>query len=137
MKAAAQFAPNQTLLILRGSCPSKKDGLRPRARGSKGKGYHYDGSVTEQIKALETQARIQWGPRPAVDSDVRMEFRFFVTARRKDRDALYTTTLDLLVKARVLHNDNPVWCNGYHGQHPVVVVDHPRDERVEILIEEV
>lgn len=121
---------NAVTLTLRGICPAKKNAWRGNGRG----GVFIDEATASQIEALTTQARIQWGSRPAVEHS-RMEFRFFVTARRKDRDNLYQTCLDVLVKARVLVNDNPVSCNGTHVLHPVTVVG-PRDERAEIAIEE-
>ncbi len=114
-------------LVLWGAVPSKKN-----MRSLKSKGRYYDQKTKAELKALETYARIQWGPRRAADNP-RMEFHFFVKARRKDRDGMYTTILDCLVKARVLHNDSVRWCNGAHVLHPVIVA---QDERVEVLIEE-
>jgi hypothetical protein len=48
---------------------------------------------------------------------------------------MYTTLLDILVKARVLHDDNAKWNNGMHVLYPMVLMVGG-DEWVEISIEE-
>lgn len=127
------LAANQIRLVLRGSVPSKKNALRRRSSSSKGVGYHYDETVKAQMDALVTQARIQWGARRET-ANPRILITFFVANRRQDRDGMFTTILDALVKARVLHDDNQQWCNGPVTIYPSVVVD-PREVRTEILVE--
>lgn len=119
-------------LTLYGPIPSKKNKLRPRS--GKGRAYHYDKETADQIEALTTFARIQWGPRPPLVHP-EMELMFFVLNPAKDQDGMYTCLLDCLKQARVIQDDSIKWLNGKVTIHPAHVVSSLRDERVEIEIQ--
>ena len=117
-------------LVLRGSVPTKKNQLRPRA--GRGRAHRYDASTAADLERLITYARIQWGPRDPLESP-RMEFRFFVLNARQDRDGILTTILDCLKTARVLIDDSIYRCNGELLLHPAQLVA-AGEERVEVTL---
>lgn len=90
-------------LVLNGRVPGKKDNMHPRADR---KGYYLDPRDAADIQALMWQARSQWAGRGAIQETRNIVASFSVLNGRSDLDSKYTTTQDLLVKARVLQNDS-------------------------------
>ena len=117
-------------LVITGPFPSKKNQLMPR-RG-RGRGLMYDPKVKTAIERMELEVRAQWGSRDPVRNPA-MFFQFFVASVLKDRDGLLTTVLDVLVKARVLENDNIGLFNGWVGLAPARIVPEG-NEHCEIVI---
>jgi len=111
----------RVLIMLYGPVPAKKNKLRPRSRGSKGRAHMYDEKTAGAIEALATQARIQWGPRRAI-AHPELYFRFEVANSAADKDGMLTTVLDCLKTAGVLHDDSIRWCNGVHVNYPAEIV---------------
>jgi hypothetical protein len=115
-------------MVLYGNIPSKKNYLQVGPRGGR-----YRGEVSACIANLTMQARAAWGARPPVESPD-IEVRLFIHNPAKDRDGIWTTLLDVLKKARVIHDDSIRRNNGKETQWPVVIVNK-RDERAEITID--
>ncbi len=109
--------------------PSKKNLLKPRAAGSRGRRYHYDKETTELIEAVQGWIHKAWNPRRAV-AHPRVDVHYLVINESQDRDGIWTTVLDCLQKAGVIHNDNIRWFNGTVVHHPAKKVGHPRDAGV-------
>lgn len=122
--------PVDTLLILWGHCPSKKNLWR---RGKAGVMY-LDTEVKKQIEALTLQAMLKWGSEhkgPVEHPDLTVTF--IVSAQRQDQDGMYTTVLDCLQDAGVIVNDNIAHFNGRKILEPCQIYEQA-DERVEILL---
>jgi hypothetical protein len=109
--------------------PSKKNMLKPRAPGSRGRAYHYDTETSALLDATIAWLRKAWAPRLPVESPL-VQVHYFVLHRRQDRDGIWTTVLDCCKKAGVIHDDNIRWFNGYVIHHPAVLVGHQRDAGV-------
>jgi len=109
-------AVEKATLHLTGHVPSKKDLYRRKKNG----GLYLDKEVKAQIASLETQARIQWGPRkPLVHPDVSVTF--YVRSRRPDKNNKHGCLMDVLQAAGVIKNDNIKWFNGREIIEPAVV----------------
>ena len=67
---------------------------------------HMDPAIAGYIKALEWEARMAWGDRPAIEHPAAIRATFFVRDGRADLDSKYTSIQDVLVKARVIRNDS-------------------------------
>ena len=122
------------VVTLRADFPAKKNRIVAR-RGSRG---HYAGDVGKTITNIVGQLRAAWrtparGPLPRVESPD-FEIRLWVFNPAKDRDGIWTTVLDAMVKAGVLVDDSTRWCNGREVQQPAIIVQDIRDERIEIAI---
>jgi hypothetical protein len=97
-------------LTFNGKIVSKKNLLRRSRNG----GMFRDANVVKSINALVEQARLQWPNAPLVRPSSRVVFR--VIDRRSDIDNKWTNLLDILVKAKVILNDNIK-----NGPHPQVI----------------
>ena len=113
-------------LVLDGRVPSKKNCLRPSRYG----GLHQDPVAKQCIESLVLQASSQWIEEPLVQPT--MVVRFFVPDARSDLDNKLVTTIDVLVKAGVLKNDN---MNNLSGPITFMGFIDPDSERVEIDME--
>lgn len=80
----------------------------------------YDEQTAGELLALETYARIRWGPRPPL-THPDISVTFYCVNAAQDRDGMLTTVLDVLVKARVLTDDNMRHCNGAIVLRPAVI----------------
>jgi hypothetical protein len=125
--------PNSTNLVIWGDLPTKKNRLRPRKAGSRGRRYHYDDATAAEINSIVTQARMQWGTRKEV-AHPKLDVRLWIHNSAKDVDGIYTTLLDALKQARVIWDDSAKWLNGGTALHPVVFVPNVRQERAEITL---
>lgn len=118
-------------LRLRGELPSKKNDRQIRRWGPRvGIGNSREKEVL--MAALAWQAREQWGQREPLEHP-KMSFQFTVKHRRKDRDNLLTTVLDVLVTAGVLVSDSISKFNGTLTILPAIINKHA-EEGVEIGI---
>jgi Holliday junction resolvase RusA-like endonuclease len=95
-------------LTINAHIPSKKNMLRRSRNG----GMFHNKVVVDAIKDITEQCRCQWSGEPLVEPEMYVMFR--ILNKRADADNMLTTTLDCMVKAGVLLNDN---CN--KGPHPV------------------
>jgi hypothetical protein len=104
------------VLEFRSAVPTKKNKLRPSGRGQR---LHYDKELRAQLDDLALQAKVQWGSRPpAVHPEIHM---IVVTPdASQDRDGVWTTIQDVLVKARVLPDDSIREFNGKIAIEPAV-----------------
>lgn len=121
--------PVNAKLILWGHCPSKKNLWE---RGASGVMF-IPADAKKQIDVLTTQALFQWQHIGAPVEHPDVTVKFFVHARRQDKDGMWTTVLDCLQKAGVIVNDNIAHFNGREVHEPCEIVDAD-DQRVEILI---
>jgi Holliday junction resolvase RusA-like endonuclease len=110
--------------------PSKKNKLRPRANR---RGYHYDEETRAQLDAIEAWILKAWRPRRAI-AHPRIDVHYFYVNDGQDRDGIWTTVLDCLKKAGVIHDDNIRCFNGFVAHHPAQRVLHPRDAGVVLEI---
>lgn len=114
--------------MLYGDLPAKKN----RIRTARGRGGHYDDKTATTIENLILQARAAWGSHPPVKSPC-LRIDMCIANNRKDRDGILTTILDVLVQARVLHDDAILLCNGTITLLPAILCTK-REERAEIDI---
>ena len=111
--------------------PTKKNKLRP----SGSKRLHYDRTLKDQLRSLETLARVQWGARqPILHPDLHFHIE---AAMIQDRDGMVTTLLDALVKARVIPDDRIGICNGINVVYPAKKIATGSRAKVQIDWKEV
>jgi hypothetical protein len=107
-----------------GWIPSKKNKLRPRSAPATGRGRSglvYDKDVKQALRSLETQARVQWGPRKPWLHPL-LEVRFLVSNEDQDLDGMFTALLDAMKKARVIVDDSISVFNGGFQVRPAEIV---------------
>jgi hypothetical protein len=115
-------------IVLYGDLPAKKN----RIKAVRGRGGHYDKETAATIENLILQARAAWGSHAPV-RDPALRIKMWIANNRKDRDGILTTLLDVLVQARVLHDDAVLLCNGIITLLPATLCKK-QDERAEIDI---
>ena len=118
---------------LKGRIPSKKNLLKPRSPRSRGRRHMYDEETRAMLTAVETQARIAWGPHRAVPHP-RVDVYFETVNASQDRDGIWTTVLDCLKRAGVIHDDSIRHFNGTVVLHPAKIVAQARLARVYLCI---
>lgn len=120
--------PLEWSVTVHGHCPSKKNLWERRQAGV----MVLPKEVKEQIAALTTQIMFAWRhPGPVEHPEITV--KFYVGAKRQDRDGMYTTIQDCLQNAGVLVNDNIAHNDGRIVIEPCEVVPMA-EERVEITI---
>jgi hypothetical protein len=120
-------------IVIYGDLPAKKNRLRPRSRRSRGRAHMYDERTAAELSSMELQARVAWGSLPAVSSPA-ISVRLFLFNFRKDPDGIWTTTLDVLKKARVIIDDRASELGGKETKYPVQRVATIREERIEVTL---
>ena len=116
--------------------PSKKNRLRPRAAGARGRKYFYDSETRAAVDAVALIARHAWRGQPAIEHP-EMEVWIWCTNPRQDRDGILTTVLDGQVAGGVLFNDSIRWFNGRVTVHPAEIVPNARWARVVVMLSKV
>lgn len=127
--------PAGKVIEIKCQVPSKKNKLRPRSARAKGRRHMYDEETRAALNAIETYARIAWGP-AKVAVHPRVDVQFEVTNASQDRDGMWTTVLDCLKAARVIHDDNIRWFNGSIVHHPARIVPTARQARMILTLSE-
>lgn len=119
------------IIQIRGELPSKKNDRQIRRWGNR-VGIGNSAEKEALMGALAWQVRAQWGSRKPLQHP-RISFQLQVKHRRKDRDNLVTTILDVLVNTGVLVNDNIAHANGELTILPAIV-DPKAEEGCEVTL---
>jgi len=103
-----------TTFTLIGKIPSKKNKYNIRRTKGGGHTLYKDASLQSELDAIAFQ--IPPGLKGKVYRHPAMTFKFDVPkpSLSSDRDGKYTALLDILVKAKVIHDDCIRHCNGKH-----------------------
>lgn len=124
---------NDILVTFKGKPISKKNALTPM-RGKDGKLQLRYGKKRDEIDRLELQ--VPGHLRDLMLESPDIEFFFQAIHRNFDRDSGVVLFLDILVKYRVLAQDNIAHCNGQIVIHPAEIgtewrtdiVIHPKEK---------